>query len=232
MSQADVKPVSRQENIVVQEYGNEILIYDLTKNKAFSLNETSAIIWQLCDGSKAIADIAESLSGKYNSPISEDFVWLALEQLKKDNLLENAKEVSTDFGGLSRRELIRKVGLATLVTLPVISSLIAPRAANAASGCSFNNNSNLDANGCACNSNSDCMSSCCENVAGNPRTCVSIKPAGSACGNVCECSLSCCINNVCSNRTVTAGNACSNSCQCTPASLACVGGVCGGPPPP
>ena len=138
MSKKDIRPVSRKANIVVQDYAGEILIYDLTENKAFSLNETSALIWQLCAGDKTVSDIAANLSGKYNSPISEDFVWLALEQLKKDNLLENAEEVEADFGGLSRREVIRKVGVATLVVLPVISSLIAPTSIQAQSSVTCN----------------------------------------------------------------------------------------------
>lgn len=129
-----IKPLARNTDIVLQEFGNEILIYDLRTNKAFSLNETSAMIWQACNGNESVSEIAENLAKKFKSPISEDFVWLALEQLKKDNLLENFAEVSTDFGGLSRREVIRKVGLSTLVALPLISSLVAPMAIHAQSG--------------------------------------------------------------------------------------------------
>lgn len=138
MLKTTIKPVSRTSDIVVQNFDNEVLIYDLTENKAFSLNETSALVWQLCDGHKTVSEIAKSLSEKLKSPISEDFVMLALEQLKRDNLLENASEVSTDFGGLSRREVIRKVGFASLVALPVISSLVAPLAVQAASACGGN----------------------------------------------------------------------------------------------
>ena len=43
-------PISRKANILTQEIGNEILIYDLSINKAFSLNETLVLIWQSCDG--------------------------------------------------------------------------------------------------------------------------------------------------------------------------------------
>lgn len=134
MLKENVKPISRRSNLVVQDYGSEILIYDLTENKAFSLNEPSAMIWQVCDGSKTVSEIAEDLSLRLKSPISDEFVWIALEQMKKDNLLENSEEIATDFGGLSRREVIRKVGLATLVALPMVSSLIAPTAAHATSG--------------------------------------------------------------------------------------------------
>lgn len=134
MSKNDSKPISRKSDIVIQEYGAEILIYDLKIHKAFSLNETSALVWRACDGNKTVSEISGQISRQLNSPVSEDFVWLALEQLKKDNLLENAAEVSADFDGLSRREVIRRVGFATLVALPLVSSLIAPMAIHAVSG--------------------------------------------------------------------------------------------------
>jgi hypothetical protein len=133
MSKNETKPLGRKSDIVIQEYGNEILIYDLTVHKAFSLNETSALVWQACDGRQTVSEISRQISRQLNSNISEDFVWLALEQLKKDNLLENASEISNDFGGLSRREVIRRVGFATLVALPLVSSLVAPSAVNAQS---------------------------------------------------------------------------------------------------
>lgn len=133
MLKAEIKPISRKSNLVVQELNNEVLVYDLLVNKAFNLNETSVLIWQLCNGNNTISDIARIISQRFSLPVNEDLVWLALEQLKKENLLENAEEVSIDFGGLSRREIIRKIGFATLVVLPVISALIAPAAIKAQS---------------------------------------------------------------------------------------------------
>ena len=55
-------PLSRRENLVVQEMDNELMIYDLTDNKAFCLNETSAIVWQLCNGKNSITKISSFLS--------------------------------------------------------------------------------------------------------------------------------------------------------------------------
>lgn len=133
MSRTEIKPVSRKSDLVTQEHEKEILIYDLLIDKAYSLNETSSLIWNLCNGENSVAEITSSLSKKLNSSVNEDFVWLALEQLKKDNLLANGEEISIEFGTLSRRDLVRKIGLASLVTLPVVSSLIAPSAINAAS---------------------------------------------------------------------------------------------------
>ena len=131
------KPISRRENIVVQELENEVLIYDLSLNKAFCLNESSAIIWQMCDGKKTISEISRAVGKKLDSNISEEFVWLAIEQFRKDNLLSNdfAGIFESVFAGMTRREVIRKVGFTSMIALPVVASLTAPIAASAASGC-------------------------------------------------------------------------------------------------
>lgn len=132
MSQ-DHNPVSRQKDIVIQELQGEILIYDLNINKAFCLNETSALVWQSCDGKKSVSEISSGLSKTLNQPINEDLVWLAIEQLKQENLLLNGEKVKTNFNGLSRRKAIKKAGIVAVTSLPLITSLVAPVPANAAS---------------------------------------------------------------------------------------------------
>ena len=74
-------PRSKKDNIVIQEVENELMIYDLSNNEAFCLNETSALIWQLCDGKNNISEIANELEKKFKTPINEYLVWLGLDQL-------------------------------------------------------------------------------------------------------------------------------------------------------
>lgn len=126
-------PSSRLNNLVVQEMSGEILIYDLAENKAFCLNETSALVWNLCDGKNSIAEISESVSKKLKSPVNEDLVWLALDQLKKENLIVSEYEVPETFSMMSRREVVRKIGLGSMIALPVIASIVAPTAITAQS---------------------------------------------------------------------------------------------------
>lgn len=156
------KPTSRKSNIVIQELENEILIYDLNDNKAFCLNETSAVIWQMCDGTKTVADISQAVSQKFNANVSEDFVWLALDQFKKDKLITN--EFTSVFAGMTRREAIRKVGFASIVALPIVASMVAPTAVNAAS-CILSND--------MCNTAMDfcCPGSLCAMVGAGPTVC-------------------------------------------------------------
>ncbi|HEX8265284.1 MAG TPA: PqqD family protein [Pyrinomonadaceae bacterium] len=128
------KPVARHEGLVVQEMPDEVLVYDLNTNKAHCLNKSAAAVWKNCDGSNSISDIAAILKNEFKTPVSDDFVWLAIDQLGKDELLE--QKLTAPANGLTRREAMRRVALASLVALPVVASLTAPTAAQAASVCS------------------------------------------------------------------------------------------------
>lgn len=182
------KPKTRDENIVVQEMDKEILIYDFKTNKAFCLNETSALVWQLCDGNNSVAEISRILSSKLKQPLTEDLIWLTLDRFKKDNLLEENEKFEIDFNGLSRRQVVSKIGLASMVILPIISSIVAPTAAHGAS---------LAPLFAACTSPSNCASNFC--TQGPPRCCVpgtdGIRGANVCCdGTTANCNPKCCSN--------------------------------------
>lgn len=120
-------PAARTADIVIQELRNELLIADLRNGKAHCLNQTLATVYHACDGKTTFEDLQKL----YNYP--ETLVILALRELKKEDLLK-AGAGSAAAAGFSRRELIKRAGLSTIVALPIISSLAMPLAANAASG--------------------------------------------------------------------------------------------------
>lgn len=134
-----MKPTSRKNSIIVQDTNEEILIYDLLTNKAYILNETSVFVWQMCDGTKDVSAISKALAKKTKQPEYEDIVWLALYQLNKANLLEKSEISLHKFEGANRREVIKKIGFASMIALPIVSSLITPTATHAAS-CSGSRN--------------------------------------------------------------------------------------------
>lgn len=195
-------PLSRKDNIVIQEFDNEILIYDLMKNKALCLNQTSAMVWQECDGTKSVAEISLILSKKFKTNISEEIVWLALNQFKKDSLLEKNNEFTTPLDGLSRREVVKRIGFASMIALPLISSVVAPSAVQAQSGalcagfaapnltCVPGNNNDLSDDGCPCNTNEECQGVC---PVTSPRFCLGAN-TGPFCapGNSLDLSQDCC----------------------------------------
>lgn len=126
-------PVARKEKLVIQELPDEVLVYDLETNKAHCLNQTAAFVWKYCNGANSVADIVSQFEQKSGSRVQEDLIWLAIDQLSERNLLE--KELPTKFAGESRRSVLKKIGLASMVALPVIASLTVPTAVMAA-GCS------------------------------------------------------------------------------------------------
>src|SRR5215203_3184175 len=126
-------PVARKEGLVIQETSEEVLVYDLSTNKAHCLNQTAAFVWKSCDGNNSVPQITELFEKESGSVVHEDLIWLAIDQLNEKNLLE--KEMKSSFAGRSRRDVLKKIGLATVVALPIVASLTAPTSALASTSC-------------------------------------------------------------------------------------------------
>lgn len=155
-------PNARTNDILIQSLNDETLIYDLTTDKSYCLNSTSKIIFAACNGKTTLEQL------KLQHDVPEEIIFLALDDLRKNNLL--AEDYSSPFAGMTRREVIRRVGLASMITLPIISSLTVPSALSAASlncTCSAGLNTNARIAGCQCVSNNDCCGVCLFN-GGNP----------------------------------------------------------------
>lgn len=136
-------PSARKTGLVVQDMPDEVLVYDLDSNKAHCLNKSAALVWKSCDGKNTVSDIARLFEAESGDKVSEDFIWLAIDQLNENALLEN--EVKANFAGQSRRQVIKKIGLASVIALPVIASLVAPRHAYAVASCACTSDANCAA---------------------------------------------------------------------------------------
>ncbi|HMJ09196.1 MAG TPA: PqqD family protein [Pyrinomonadaceae bacterium] len=126
-------PIARKNGLVIQEVPDEVLVYDLDTNKAHCLNKTAAMVWRSCDGTHSVSEIARMVETEAGNKISDDLVWLAMDQLSENNLLE--QELKSSFAGQSRREVLKKIGLASVIAIPVIASLVAPKNALAVLSC-------------------------------------------------------------------------------------------------
>jgi hypothetical protein len=124
-------PRMREHRLVIDELPDEVLVYDLDRHKAHCLNRTAAMVWRQCDGKTSPSEIARRLQRELDQPFNEDLVWLALRQLDKINLLENPIALPTQLAGMSRREMVRALGIAAAVAVPLVTSIIAPTAAEA-----------------------------------------------------------------------------------------------------
>lgn len=144
-------PVARKKSLIIKELPTETLVYDLETDKAHCLNETAARVWKNCDGRQTVAQLRELTEKETDSPVPEEMVWLALDQLEQFKLLEAPVNQPAHLSGMSRRQMIRLVGTAA-IAVPVITSIVAPRPAQAQS---------LLPLGACCNSPGQCASGNC-----------------------------------------------------------------------
>jgi Coenzyme PQQ synthesis protein D (PqqD) len=123
-----ILPLARKQRLILKELPDELLVYDLDRNTAHCLNDTAATIWNLCDGDSTAAEIAAKLAKQTGRPVDEDLVWLALDQLDRDQLLADRLMLPAQIGRISRRAAVKRIGAAALA-LPLVYSITAPTAA-------------------------------------------------------------------------------------------------------
>lgn len=182
-------PPARVNNLVVQELATELLVYDSKNDKAFCLNDTLKIVFQACDGKTCFAEL------KAKHGLTDDLIFLALDELRGANLLEEGHLYKSPWAGLSRRDVLAKIGVASLIALPAILSTTVPTPAQAAS---------LLPLLASCSNNSQCASNFCTN--GPPRCCVpgtlGIRSATVCCTAGVDCDTACCVGPVASSPSV------------------------------
>ena len=141
-------PLARKESLIVKELDGETLIYDMERDKAHCLNSTAALVWKNCDGQRTVSQLHELIEKDAGSPVPEEIVWLALDQLENFKLLAETPAKPFQLTGMSRRSLVKRIGFAALA-LPVIISISAPPAQAQAS---------LLGPGSCCNNPTECQS--------------------------------------------------------------------------
>jgi hypothetical protein len=153
-------PQARRAGLIIQEVDSEILIYDQDTNKAHCLNQTAAKVWKYCDGETTLAEACNSLSLDLETPVDEKLVWYAVDQFSKDNLLEKSIEPPAFIiAGMNRRQMVRTLGLAAVIAVPLVTSIVAPTPAQAAT---------CIVSGQPCTGGAQCCSGLCT---GSPLTC-------------------------------------------------------------
>lgn len=143
-------PQARSNGLIVEELTDEVLVYDLDRNLAHCLNHSAASVWKLCDGKSSPDKIASRLDLELEPAAAQEVVWTAIDQLSRAGLLD--KKVKRPTGAMSRRDVIKKVAVAAAIGLPVVTSIVAPKASQAA---------NCRPSGAACTASAQCCSGVC-----------------------------------------------------------------------
>jgi hypothetical protein len=135
-------PVARQKNLLIQEVGNELVLYDQQTNKSHCLNSVAACVWNHCNGQNSVEDIARFLTQELNIPANagvdiRGLVYLSLEELEQYGLIERYLSAPTAVATLSRRTVVKTAtlagGFAIGSMFPLVKSIIAPTPAMASS---------------------------------------------------------------------------------------------------
>jgi hypothetical protein len=125
ISPKEAKPKSlKRDQLVVEELGTELMIYDQKRNRAFCLNQKAAFVWQHCDGQSTAASIAAQMEQSLGEPVDVKVVEFALQSLEQDGLLEPSSLLPFVQSGITRRDLIQKIGARAAVTLPLVTALL------------------------------------------------------------------------------------------------------------
>ena len=151
-SKEQTLPRARREGLLVQELADELLVYDRTRHKAHCLNKTAALVWKRCDGKTSVNSMARLLGNETKTNVDEAVVLIAFDQLAKAHLLQGESRKWSEQSGISRREVMRRLGTAAAIALPVVSSIVAPDAVQAAT---------CRASGAACTTGPQCCSFVC-----------------------------------------------------------------------
>src|SRR3954471_24701411 len=173
-------PAARTDGLLVQALGDETVIYDTESKEAHCLKPLAAVVFDCSDGCATVAEIASTAEARLGHGVSDADVADAVAQLESVGLLQTALVVRAGNGlvagngrGVSRREMLPRVGFAgaaTAVGTSLVTSIVAPNAFAAlsgipsgCSGCTKNKDCVSD-HCCQTNSSKTCNRSCCASV--------------------------------------------------------------------
>jgi hypothetical protein len=112
---------------------DELLVYDARTHRGHCLNQTAAAVWLACDGKTSIIEMVRRLEKELSVDVDEQIVWMTLDKLEKAGLLSEQVNSPSEVRLLSRREVVRKIGSVVAVALPIVTSIVVPPPAQAAS---------------------------------------------------------------------------------------------------
>jgi hypothetical protein len=168
-------PVARDEGLLVENVGDETVVFDADTKEAHCLSALAAVIFAHCDGKRTVEDLARLASEHIHEPVDTSQVMDALAQLEERDLMEPRAPSQI---GLSRRTMLQRTAAlgGAVAASPLITSIVAPTSAAAVTaGCGVAPNTVLC---CPCGRTGEGnKQDCCQFAQGNIQ-CVCVKAEG------------------------------------------------------
>ena len=79
----------RMDHLIQHDMDDEVLVYDPVIDRTHRLNLSATLIWELCDGTRSLEDIARALTEQFEVEfeIALQDARIVLKQLKEEQLL-------------------------------------------------------------------------------------------------------------------------------------------------
>ncbi len=79
----------KMDHLIQHDMDDEVLVYDPVVDRTHRLNSSASLIWELCDGTRSLEDIARVLTEQFEVEFETALqdARAVLEQLKEEQLL-------------------------------------------------------------------------------------------------------------------------------------------------
>jgi hypothetical protein len=122
-----MRPRAQRSGFLVKPVGDQVVVFDQSRQSLHVLSRTAALVWRLCDGKRTVPELIDLVGGELGMPVDESVITLALAQLDEARLLEDRLTPASGEGSVSRRDLLHMAGaLAAGIMLPTITSCGVP----------------------------------------------------------------------------------------------------------
>ena len=119
---------TRVEGVQIERTADEILAVKEGTLEAHAINQSAAVVYDLCDGNTSKSEMAAEIHRRTGLPADEEIVDLALSELVETGLVMLDDPESRSLG--TRRALIRRLALSSTLALmlPVVETVVVPPA--------------------------------------------------------------------------------------------------------
>ncbi|MEJ7582721.1 MAG: PqqD family protein [Acidimicrobiales bacterium] len=114
-------PTARTAGLLESLVEDELVLYDVERDRVHALNPTALALWRACDGEADVAKLSQRLA------VDPDVVWYGLRELDRRGLLGPGMPSGADDRRIARRALLKKLAVGGTVGLaaPTILSVVA-----------------------------------------------------------------------------------------------------------
>ncbi len=135
-------PVIRTKKLLIQQIGDEVVIYDQENYESHCLTSFVASVWRFCDGKNTVEDIIRLLEPRLTISSNEDInanelVRQSLDEMEQKGLIKEYLPGSKTDSAFSRRKVLKTSvlvgGFAIGSMSPLIKTILAPEPAMASS---------------------------------------------------------------------------------------------------